>query len=213
MASAFPRPRRSPRALRKIHSQPQHSHQANGVVFWGTVSLVVAAAVGLTLKAPQQAIADSLVLEALEPLDGAATTPILERDATSPHFASASYPSHEPAAVNPWLLSVRPSTTAPNSSPAPRFTQGPSATTPVRPAPAPAATLGPAAAPSRTSPHLGASTPTSPLVSAGSTAVNLEAPQARIERLQTQLRGSEEAQRARAYLQSLREESPQVSQR
>ncbi len=181
--------------------------QGNAAIFWSTVSLVVAATAGFTFNASQPVTADSTTFEEPVARDAAPSS----ADDPSPTAATPVAPATattQPSNLNALLLASPTASVADTTLAPRRRTAAPQSTTRITAtrSPAPRAAQRPAA-PTR-------SASAAPLVSR-STARSVEAPQARVERLQTELRGSQEAERVQAYLEELRAESAsvQVSQR
>lgn len=180
-----------PSPTRNLRARQQRGQQANAAIFWGTVSLIALAGTGLMLHSHQPSIAE----QPLEPAI-AATLPTEDALEATAAAATAVQPAADSRAIaarpDPKLLLLASHPVAPAAAPtsAPRhnLTLKPIAD----PAPRPATSSSPR--------H-----PSSPAA--------VEAPQQRIARLQTQLRGSAEAQRAREYLQTLRDSDVRMSQR
>lgn len=190
---------------RSLRARQQRDRQANAAIFWGTVSLVALAGTGLMLHSHQPTAAEQPVEPAIaatapaeEAPDELAATATASSVVTPP--ATAAMAIAAPPETKLLLLANRPTTPATASSSVPRHNLT------LKPAvvPAPRAATPPTQRRAANSPSQ--HPPAQPAA--------VEAPQQRIARLQTQLRGSEEAQRAREYLQTLRDSSDvKVSQR
>ncbi|NJO20409.1 MAG: hypothetical protein HC838_10730 [Spirulinaceae cyanobacterium RM2_2_10] len=209
-------------------SRQRRDRRVDATIFWGTVSLIATATVGLMLYSQQSAVQRMGTVPSVAPDD--ATTAELETDILS--LTAGTDTRQDPASALNAEFSTTTSVPLPeypaastlgsHSVPQQHF-EWASLRTAMSPSPVQRAAVAPrtrrtsAPQPAAASATV-ATTAAQPLVSAPATVIVPEAPQARIERLQTELRGSEEARRVQAHLESLRAAEPtadpvQVSQR